>query len=108
MSAWEYAAPMTFLLCDVFDVLDVVRQNGEADLMLVITTSIVKVSGGLTKSDLYVGKQTVSYPGCYDACCGRKDTNRPGPFPGRSVSKMKNSTGLYWSKRSPAAASSSW
>jgi hypothetical protein len=38
MSAWEYAAPMTFLLCvvldvfDIFDVLEVVRQKGEADL----------------------------------------------------------------------------
>lgn len=33
MSAWEYDAPMTFLLCvDAFEVLDVVRQKGEFEL----------------------------------------------------------------------------
>jgi hypothetical protein len=33
MSACEYAAPMTFLLCGELDVLGVVRQKGDADLL---------------------------------------------------------------------------
>jgi hypothetical protein len=34
MSACEYAAPMTFLLCDELDVFEVVRQKGDADLFV--------------------------------------------------------------------------
>ena len=78
---------MTFLLGGVFDVLEVVRQKGDADLVLSSTNACMQVSTVRTKSDLYVGKRLVSYPGCHDACCGWKDTNRPGPFPGAFVSK---------------------
>jgi len=41
MSACEYAAPMTFLLCDELDVFEVVRQNGDADLFAYSQQAIV-------------------------------------------------------------------
>jgi hypothetical protein len=78
---------MTFLLCvgfDVVDVFEVVRQKGDADLFAVCQHADCMASWRRrTKSDLCVGKQHVSYPRCYDACCGLKGTNRPGPFPAR-------------------------
>lgn len=63
---------MTFLFCAGAGELEVVRQNG--DVVLFVACQLLRAGTAWwwtrTKSGLYTGKRPVSYPGCYDACCG--------------------------------------
>ena len=62
-------------------------ERGCGSVCLLSASDCISCDAIHTKNDLYMAKQVVSYPGCYDACCGCKDTNRPGPSPGALVSK---------------------
>lgn len=54
MSACEYAAPMTFLLCDELDVFDVVRQKGDADLFACSQQAIIRRALLYIRRTIYV------------------------------------------------------
>lgn len=80
MSACEYDAPMTFLLCvDALEVLEVVRQKGEFDLRALgqrLSHHMRLRFGRLTQSGLLAAKRHVSYPQCCDAC-GHVEEHEP-------------------------------
>jgi hypothetical protein len=63
---------MTFLFCGGLDEFDVVRQKGDADLFVACQhPGCMTCWRAKTYEERSICKKHhVSYPGCYDACCG--------------------------------------
>jgi hypothetical protein len=87
--------------------LDVVRQNGDAVLVLLVSTYSDRwVYREHTRRDLCVGKQLVSYPRCHDACCSWEEHEPTWTISCRRLSASLREIAV--SRHVPAAAASSW